>query len=122
MQEDMSSGRVRKAPESFLNRDGIKTVLSEAKNGRRDFIRSAFAAVAAGAESGGYASVSAAQNAMVGCGREYQPNPSNHQVYQKIYALYRQLHDAFGTRQGSAQLFPVMKELLEIRDTVRRSL
>ena len=47
-QEDLSSGRVRKAPESFLNRDGIKTVVSEAKNGRRDFIRSAFAAAAAG--------------------------------------------------------------------------
>ncbi|MDO8250364.1 MAG: molybdopterin-dependent oxidoreductase, partial [Rhodoferax sp.] len=48
MQDDVSSGRVRKAPESFLNRDGIKAVLAEAKNGRRDFIRSAFAAAAAG--------------------------------------------------------------------------
>ena len=47
-QQDLSSGRIRKAPESFLNRDGIQTVLAEAKNGRRDFIRSAFAAAAAG--------------------------------------------------------------------------
>jgi len=49
MQEDLSSGRIRKAPENFLNKDGIKTVLAEAKHGRRDFIRSAFVAAAAGA-------------------------------------------------------------------------
>ena len=48
MQDDLSSGRVRKAPENFLSKDGIKTVFSEAKNGRRDFIRNAFAAAAAG--------------------------------------------------------------------------
>ena len=43
------SGALRKAPESFLSPDGIQKVVSEAKNGRRDFIRSAFAAAAAGA-------------------------------------------------------------------------
>ncbi len=48
MQDDLIPGRVRKAPENFLDRDGVKTVFSEAKNGRRDFIRSAFAAAAAG--------------------------------------------------------------------------
>ena len=48
MQDDLSSGRVRKAPENFLSKDGIKTVFLEAKNGRRDFIRNAFAAAAAG--------------------------------------------------------------------------
>ncbi|MDP3826210.1 MAG: molybdopterin-dependent oxidoreductase, partial [Polaromonas sp.] len=46
--DDLSSGRVLKAPESFLSRDGIKTVVAEARHGRRDFIRSAFAAAAAG--------------------------------------------------------------------------
>jgi sulfane dehydrogenase subunit SoxC len=49
MEQSLSSGRLIKAPENFLNKDGIKTVFSEAKNGRRDFIRSAFAAAAAGA-------------------------------------------------------------------------
>jgi sulfane dehydrogenase subunit SoxC len=48
MQIDGKSGRIQKAPESFLNRDGIKTVFAEAKKGRRDFIRSAFAAAATG--------------------------------------------------------------------------
>ncbi len=49
MEQSMNSGRVVKAPENFLNQDGIKTVFSEAKKGRRDFIRNAFAAAAAGA-------------------------------------------------------------------------
>ena len=49
MAQSLSSGRLIKAPENFLNKDGIKTVFSEAKKGRRDFIRSAFAAAAAGA-------------------------------------------------------------------------
>jgi sulfane dehydrogenase subunit SoxC len=48
MRDELGSGRVQKAPESFLSRDGIKTVFAEAKKGRRDFIRNAFAAAAAG--------------------------------------------------------------------------
>jgi sulfane dehydrogenase subunit SoxC len=44
-----SSGRLLKAPESFLDAEGVRTVFREAREGRRDFIRSAFAsAVAAG--------------------------------------------------------------------------
>jgi len=41
------SGRLIKAPESFLDPQGISQVLEEARTGRRDFIRRAF--VAAGA-------------------------------------------------------------------------
>jgi sulfane dehydrogenase subunit SoxC len=47
-QEAMGSGRIIKAPENFLSREGIKTVFAEAKSGRRDFLRNAFAAAAAG--------------------------------------------------------------------------
>jgi sulfane dehydrogenase subunit SoxC len=46
-------GRLRKAPENFLDRDGVRAVWSEAKAGRRDFLRNAFAAAAAGAATGG---------------------------------------------------------------------
>jgi len=49
MEQPLSSGRVLKAPENFLSQDGIKTVFAEGKKGRRDFIRNAFAAAAAGA-------------------------------------------------------------------------
>jgi len=47
-QDSIRSGRVQKAPESFLSRTGIKEVFAEGKKGRRDFIRNAFAAAAAG--------------------------------------------------------------------------
>ncbi|MCW5635240.1 MAG: sulfite dehydrogenase [Rubrivivax sp.] len=42
-------GRLRKAPENFLDADGVRTVWREAKAGRRDFVRAAFAAAVAGA-------------------------------------------------------------------------
>ena len=45
----MSFGRLQKAPESFLDRDGVRQTFAQAKNGRRDFIRNAFAAAAVGA-------------------------------------------------------------------------
>ena len=45
----MNSGRLRKAPENFIARDGVARVFAEARNGRRDFLRGAFAAAAAGA-------------------------------------------------------------------------
>jgi L-ribulokinase len=80
-----------------------------------------FAAVAAGAKAGGYDSVEAAQNAMVEIGREYRPHKENHRVYRRLYSIYRQMHDAFGTRQWSGQMSNVMKDLLEIRDEVRSS-
>ena len=41
-------GRLRKAPENFLDATGVRTVFAEAKRGRRDFIRNAFAAAASG--------------------------------------------------------------------------
>lgn len=47
-------GRLRKAPEGFLDRPAVAEVWRQAKAGRRDFIRRAFAA-AAGAAAGGAA-------------------------------------------------------------------
>ncbi len=43
------AGRLRRAPEGFLDAAGVKAVFAEARSGRRDFIRSAFAAAAASA-------------------------------------------------------------------------
>jgi len=42
------SGRVRKAPENFIQGSDVGTVFAEARAGRRDFIRNAFAAAASG--------------------------------------------------------------------------
>jgi sulfane dehydrogenase subunit SoxC len=41
-----ASGRLAKAPENFVDQAGVRKVFSEAKEGRRDFIRGAFAAAA----------------------------------------------------------------------------
>jgi sulfane dehydrogenase subunit SoxC len=43
------TGRLIKAPENFLDPAGVRQVFSEAKKGRRDFIRNAFAAAGAAA-------------------------------------------------------------------------
>jgi sulfane dehydrogenase subunit SoxC len=41
------TGRLRKAPENFIDPAGVRQVFAEAKDGRRDFLRGAFAAAAA---------------------------------------------------------------------------
>ncbi len=48
-QQYQASGRLIKAPESFLDAEGVRTVWTQAKEGRRHFIRSAFVAAAAAA-------------------------------------------------------------------------
>jgi L-ribulokinase len=80
-----------------------------------------FAAVAAGAAAGGHASVDDAQKCMVGTGKEFTPVEENHRTYKQLYGLYRQLHDAFGTPSWSGGMFNVMKELMNIRDEVRKA-
>jgi len=49
----------------------------------------------------------------------YEPIPENVAAYQKLYALYRTLHDAFGTAEWSGSLAHVMKELIAIREQQR---
>ncbi len=75
-----------------------------------------FGAVAAGR----FASVEAAQNVLCGTSaREYRPDPAAAATYRELYALYRRLHDAFGTAEWSGRLHDVMKSLLDIRDRAR---
>jgi L-ribulokinase len=45
----------------------------------------------------------------------YKPRAANRKIYDRLYALYRQLHDSFGGVNRSADLSCVMKELLEIK-------
>ncbi len=80
-----------------------------------------FAAVAAGKNIGGYDSVDEAQSAMTGMGKVYHPIPENHEIYKKLYMLYKQLHDAYGTKDWHGNMYNVMKELMAIRDGVTRS-
>jgi len=39
-------------------------------------------------------------------------------AFEKLYALYNRLHDAFGVRGWSGEMSNVMKELLNIKDNV----
>jgi L-ribulokinase len=74
------------------------------------------AAIAAAVAAGGYKDFAEAQAAMCGIKKTtYKPIAENHGIYKKLYALYKQLHDAFGT--GSMKT--VMKELLNIKDAVK---
>ena len=78
-------------------------------------------AVVAGKPAGGYDNFAEAQAAMTGLKpRVFQPNPKAHEVYQRLYRLYRALHDAFGTPQPEGNLYGVMKELIEIRTQARK--
>jgi Ribulose kinase len=47
----------------------------------------------------------------------YKPIAANRKIYDRLYALYRQLHDSFGGRNKSADLGNVMKDLLTIKES-----
>ena len=76
-------------------------------------------AVIAGKAGGGYDNFADAQAAMCAIKEvAYKPIAENHRLYQRLYALYKQLHDAFGLKDWSGKLANIMKELLDIKDSV----
>jgi sulfane dehydrogenase subunit SoxC len=56
----MQTGRIQKAPENFLNASGVQAVLAEGRQGRRGFLRGAFAAAATAASAAVTAQTNAA--------------------------------------------------------------
>ncbi len=80
------------------------------------------AAIGAAVVAGAYPDYKSSQAAMTGlkdvC---YRPIPENQAVYQQLYALYRDLHDAFGGVSKSADLGHVMKQLLSIKSTANQN-
>jgi len=75
------------------------------------------AAVLAGPEKGGYADFHSAQAAMTSLKPvSYSPKPEHQSIYNRLYALYRQLHDAFGGINKCADLSGVMKDLIQIKE------
>ena len=78
-------------------------------------------AIAAAVVAGAHKDFATAQKKMTGLKPTvYKPNPKAHAVYKELYALYKQLHDAFGTKQWNGNLYGVMKKLIEIRSRVRK--
>jgi len=77
-------------------------------------------AVVAGKSAGGYDNFAEAAGAMTGIrAQKYVPSAANKAIYDRMYKLYRQLHDILGTKEYSSNLHEVMKEMLKIRDEVR---
>lgn len=74
-----------------------------------------FGAVAAGC----YARVEEAQRAMSGFKDiVYRPRERYQTIYARLFKLYKTLHDSFGTKEFSDDLYQVMKELLKIKREV----
>ena len=77
-------------------------------------------AIAGAVAAGAYPSFAKATDAMTALNpRIFQPNPSNQAVYNRLYALYHRIHDAFGVKGTQDDLSDVMKQILAIRDEVR---
>ena len=78
-------------------------------------------AVVAGIERGGHDDFDSAKRAMTGLqDTVFEPDPENQKIYDRLYRLYLRLHDAFGVEGPSDDLSDIMKDLLDIRDEVRR--
>ena len=79
------------------------------------------AAIAGAVVAGVHRDIAAAQKKMTGLNpRVFKPATKAHATYQQLYRLYRKLHDALGTKEGSGNLYDVMKDLIEIRSKVRK--
>jgi L-ribulokinase len=79
-----------------------------------------FGAVSAGKEVSGFENIEQAQKIMTGTTKVYEPYDKNHLEYKNLYDIYKKLHDGFGTKEWNGNMYNIMKDLLDIRDKVRR--
>ncbi|TWT76978.1 Ribulokinase [Posidoniimonas polymericola] len=79
------------------------------------------AAIFGAVVGGAYQDVPSAQAAMTGVKETvYEPIAENVAVYERLYVVYKLLHDAFGGQIGAADLGGVMKDLIAIRQSARK--
>jgi len=79
------------------------------------------ATVLAGEARGGYKSFPEAQRKMTTIKEiSYRPDPVRQKVYDQLYGLYRQLHDAFGGVSSQVNLKHVMKDLIRLKEEQNR--
>jgi L-ribulokinase len=77
------------------------------------------AAVTAGAAAGGYETWTEAQDRMTSVKEKgFEPRRAAQKTYDELYAIYRELHDAFGlpASGGRPELGSLMKRLLAIKE------
>ncbi|HVT73930.1 MAG TPA: ribulokinase [Lacunisphaera sp.] len=73
-------------------------------------------AVSAAVLAGAHPDFPTAQRKMTSLKKvSYKPRAAARQTYDRLYALYRQLHDSFGGLNQSADLTRVMKDLLALK-------
>ena len=78
------------------------------------------AALSAAVLAGAHRDFPTAQKAMTRVQpKSYRPIAANRKVYDELYTLYRQVHDAFGGRNAQADLGGVMKRLLHLKAAAR---
>ncbi len=71
---------------------------------------------------GAYKKTEAAQKRMVNPKTTtFKPQPRAAAVYDRIFKVYRMVHDALGTQEFKGDLYRIMKDMIAIRDEVRRS-
>ncbi|MCX6944451.1 MAG: FGGY-family carbohydrate kinase [Opitutales bacterium] len=74
------------------------------------------AALSAAVLAGAHPDFPTAQRRMTSLKKiSYRPRPAAQRTYDQLYALYRQVHDAFGGLNRSADLSRVMKDLLALK-------
>ncbi len=81
------------------------------------------AAVTAGRANGGYDEWHEAQDRMTTLkDKRFRPDATAHATYNRLYGIYRELHDAFGgvAPAGPGDLGTLMKRLLAIKEGARR--
>ena len=77
-------------------------------------------AIAAAVLAGTHPDFAAAEAAMTSLKpTRYEPKPENRPIYDRLYAIYRELHDSFGGLNTSANLSKAMKSLMDIKDAQR---
>jgi L-ribulokinase len=78
------------------------------------------AAVAAAVVAGAHPDFASAIGAMTGLkSRVFKPDAAAHDTYRQLYSLYSRLHDAFGKADWQGSLYPVMKQLIDLRQRAR---
>lgn len=78
------------------------------------------AAVSAAVLAGAHGDFQKAERAMTSLKKvSYRPKAASRRTYDQLYALYRNVHDAFGGLDRKADLTRVMKDLLDIKEAAR---
>ncbi len=77
-------------------------------------------AIAAAVCAGIYPSIEEAINLMTSTSKLiYYPREHESKIYDRLYALYKDLHNAFGRQNQNLDMYHIMKGLLEIKKEAR---